>query len=244
MTRADGMVYIKNQFLKLEIELSEEQCEQFYTYYEMLIEKNKVMNLTAIIEFDEVVQKHFLDSALLSSSYIRQDGSNQKLIDVGTGAGFPGMPLKILYPDLQVTLLDSLNKRIQFLEEVITALKLKKINTVHYRAEDGARDPRLREQYDFAVSRAVANMATLSEYCIPYVKRSGFFIAYKSENIENELEQAKKAIFLLGGKEIEVKMASLPDSSIKRSIVFIKKNEKTAKKYPRKAGTPAKQPLL
>ena len=235
--------YIKKEFNKIEIKLNDEQAEQFYKYYQLLVEKNKVMNLTAITEFKEVVQKHFVDSCYKSSIYIKEN-TQKTLIDVGTGAGFPGLPLKIVYPELQVTLLDSLNKRINFLNEVIDELKLKNVETVHYRAEDGARDITLREQFDFAVSRAVANLSTLSEYCLPYVKVDGYFIAYKSGTIEEEANQAKKAIALLGGTQENVLTGMLPDSDISRSIVMIKKKNHTSKKYPRKAGTPSKQPLM
>ncbi len=243
MNKELALEYIKNQFIKIDITISDKQAEQFYQYFEMLVEKNKVMNLTAITEFEEVVMKHFIDSCLFSSKYIDGDGSGKSLIDVGTGAGFPGLPLKILYPGLKVTLLDSLNKRINFLQEVIEALGLTGIDTVHYRAEDGARDVKLREQFDFAVSRAVANLAALSEYCVPFVRQGGSFIAFKSGGADEELAKAKRAIFLLGGKEEKCLNGTLPETDIARSLIFIYKKDGTSKKYPRKAGMPTKQPL-
>ena len=166
-----------------------------------------------------------------------------EIIDVGTGAGFPGIPLKIAFPNLQVTLFDSLNKRIKFLQEVIDALNLNEISAVHGRAEEGARDKAMREKYDFVVSRAVANMAVLSEYCIPFVKAGGYFIPYKTGTVEEEITQGKKAIQILGGKIEKVEKLMLPDSDISRSFVFIRKEKQTPKAYPRKAGTASKQPL-
>ncbi len=223
----------------LEIALSETQMQQFLTYYEMLVEKNKVMNLTAITEFDEVVEKHFLDSlSLVKAIDLRRQ---LRILDLGTGAGFPGIPLKIAFPELEIVLADSLNKRILFLDEVIAELGLKKITTVHARAEELARKKEYREQFNLVVSRAVANLCTLSEYCIPFVKIGGNFVSYKSGEIEEELEQAKRAIFLLGGKTEDVIKFDLYDQ--KRSFVKIKKEKGTPKVYPRKAGTPTKTPL-
>lgn len=231
----------KSGLNKLEIELSESQVQQFLTYYEMLIEKNKVMNLTAITEFEDVVEKHFLDSL----SLIQQMDLNQglKVLDLGTGAGFPGIPLKIAFPELELVLMDSLNKRINFLNEVIDALKLEKIIAVHGRAEEMARKPEYREQFDLCVSRAVANLASLSEYCLPFVAVGGHFISYKSGEIEEEVNQSKKAIFLLGGKIENVKKFRLVETEAERSFVRIEKVKKTPKTYPRKAGTPSKNPI-
>lgn len=243
MNREQAIEYIKKEFIKIDKIITDKQAEQFYTYFDLLVEKNKVMNLTAITEFEEVVLKHFIDSCLFSSQYIDGDGTGKSLIDVGTGAGFPGLPLKILYPGLKVTLLDSLNKRINFLQEVIDALGLTGIETVHYRAEDGARDIKLREQFDFAVSRAVANLSVLTEYCVPYVRQGGYFVAFKSGTAEEELANAKRAIFLLGGKEEKCINGNLPETDIARSLIFIYKKDGTSKKYPRKAGMPTKQPL-
>ena len=226
---------------KWEIPFSSEQQEQFVTYYKMLVEKNKVMNLTAITEFDEVLDKHFLDSIALAQ-YVDLTKSIS-LIDLGTGAGFPGMPLKIMFPNLKVTLADSLNKRIVFLDEVIGELGLTDIQTVHARAEDLAHNSDYREQYDYCVSRAVANLSSLSEYCLPFVRIGGTFISYKSGEIEEELAAAKKAIFLLGGQFDQVIPFQLEGTDLGRSFVLINKVKKTAKTYPRKSGMPTKKPL-
>lgn len=223
----------------LNISLSERQMEQFITYYEFLVETNKVMNLTAITEFDEVIEKHFLDS--LSLYQIYDLSKESKILDLGTGAGFPGIPLKIAFPEIQLVLADSLNKRIKFLKEVIEKLGLEKIEAVHARAEELARNKQYREQFDLCVSRAVANLSSLSEYCIPFVRVNGKFISYKSGEIEEEVNQAKKAISILGGKITDVYKFDLYEQ--KRSFVVIEKKKKTPGTYPRKAGTPTKQPL-
>ena len=224
-----------------QITFSEKQQEQLIVYYEMLVEKNKVMNLTAITEFEDVLEKHFLDSIAVGRHVdLSKDLS---VIDLGTGAGFPGMPLKILFPNLKITLADSLNKRILFLEEVIDALGLEGVSTVHGRAEDLAANRAYREQYDLCVSRAVANLSTLSEYCLPFVKLGGTFISYKSGAIEEELSAAKKAVFLLGGQIKEVIPFQLDGTDISRSFVMIGKEKNTPKAYPRKSGTPSKKPL-
>lgn len=228
-----------NGLEQLGITLSEMQMNQFLQYYKMLVEKNKVMNLTAITEFDEVIEKHFLDS-LQIAKYVNFN-KNTKLIDIGTGAGFPGIPLKIAFPELEAVLLDSLNKRILFLQEVVEELKLEKIELLHGRAEDYGKNPEYREKFDYCVSRAVANLSSLSEYCLPFVKTGGDFIPYKSGNIEDELEQARKAVFLLGGKICNVERFQLVDAG--RSLVFVRKEKNTPKKYPRKAGLPTKEPL-
>lgn len=238
--------YNVDSFIKglnqLKIELSDYQIQQFIDYYDLLIEWNQVMNLTAITEYEEVIEKHFLDSlALVRVHDLRK---KQSVIDVGTGAGFPGIPLKIAFPQLEVVLLDSLNKRIKFLDEIIGKLKLENIKAVHARAEDAARHEDYREGFDLCVSRAVANLSTLSEYDIPFVKQGGYFISYKSGKIEEEVLNAKKAVKLLGGNIKEVVKFSLPDSELERSFVVIEKREKTAKKYPRKAGLPSREPLI
>lgn len=233
--------YLKNSFLKLKIELDENKIQQFIRYYEILIKKSEVMNLTAIKEFEDVVLKHFVDSVLISQVVNMNQFTN--LIDVGTGAGFPGIPLKIIYPELRVTLLDSLNKRINFLDEVIKECKLFHVKTIHGRAEDFGRDLKYRESYDLCVSRAVANLSVLSELCIPFVRKGGYFISYKSDNSEQEIEASKSAIFLTGGKVEKVDEIILPDTDIKRKFIFIYKKDFTSKKYPRKAGTPSKKPL-
>lgn len=226
---------------QLGIMLSEEQKIQFVRYYEMLVEKNKVMNLTNITEFDEVLVKHFLDS--LAAVKAVDFTKYKTMIDLGTGAGFPGIPLKIAFPHLQVCLLDSLKKRVLFLEETTSELGLKDITAVHGRAEECAKNKKHRESYDLCVSRAVANLAVLAEYCLPYVKQGGCFISYKSGKIEEELEQSKRAIEILGGEIQDTIKFNLPDSDIERSFVVIKKIKSTPSKYPRKAGTPSKEPL-
>ena len=223
------------------IKLSDHQLEQFETYYEMLVEKNKVMNLTAITEKNEVIDKHFADSLALIKSGVSLTG--QKILDIGTGAGFPGIPLKIAFPELEIVLLDSLNKRIKFLNEVIEALGLEKITAIHGRAEDFAKQKEYREQFDYVVSRAVANLTVLSEYCLPYVKTGGTFISYKSGTVQEEAEAAEKAINILGGQVKDITYFKLPDSEIDRSLVIINKKKSTPGKYPRKAGTPLKEPL-
>lgn len=223
------------------ISLNKEQEEQFLKYYEILIEWNKVMNLTAITDYDEVMLKHFVDSISLSNTF--NLSSVNCMIDIGTGAGFPGIPLKIIYPHLKVVLLDSLNKRIRFLNEVVDNLGLKDISAVHGRAENFAKQKDYRENFDLCVSRAVANLSSLSEYCLPYVRTGGMFVSYKAGNVEEEAEQAKKAIFLLGGEKKEIVKFRLPESEIERSLVMIKKVKNTPAKYPRKAGLPAKEPL-
>lgn len=230
---------------QLSITLSGEQKQQFLTYYEYLVEKNKVMNLTAITEYEEVITKHFLDSLAVvkTSCFKPEELAGKRLIDIGTGAGFPGIPLKIAFPKLEILLLDSLNKRINFLNEVTKMLGLTKINTVHGRAEDYAKQKEYRESFDFCVSRAVANLSTLSEYCIPFVKQGGCFISYKSGSVDQELIQAEKAVKILGGQREEVVRFSLADTDMDRSFVVIRKAKPTPKKYPRKAGLPSKEPL-
>lgn len=240
------MGYDTTQFEKdltaMGVSLTEEQINQFIKYYELLVEWNGFMNLTAITEYDEVMKKHFVDSLSLIKIY--DVSKNASVIDVGTGAGFPGLALKIAYPNLQITLLDSLNKRINFLNEVITQLGLTGVETVHGRAEDFAKPGKLRGQFDLCVSRAVANMSTLSEYCLPFVKVGGEFISYKSEKINEEMAGAKNAIALLGGKPDRSEEFMLPDSDIYRNLVVIKKVKDTPKKFPRKAGLPSKEPLV
>lgn len=234
----------ENDLNEINISISEQQLKQFQTYYDLLLEWNSFMNLTAITELDEVIRKHFLDSASLIHAVPDLSEKKYSFIDVGTGAGFPGIPLKILFPDLSITLLDSLNKRVKFLNHVIENLELTKIEAIHGRAEDIAQNPSYREQYDFCVSRAVANLTTLSEYCLPFVKKKGFFISYKSEKITEEYEQAKNAIKILGGTFKNQIEFYLPDSDIYRNLFMIEKTQTTPKKYPRKSGLPSKEPLF
>lgn len=228
---------------KYNLEVNENQCEQFRKYYELLVDWNNRINLTSITEKNEVMIKHFLDSIIVSKFV---DFNNKTLIDVGTGAGFPGLPLKIFNPGLNVVLLDSLNKRINFLNEVIIELNLSNIETIHYRAEDGAHDKIYREKFDFCTSRAVANLSTLSEYCLPFVKIGGSFISFKSDNCEEEINNAKFAISTLGGKIKKIESFSIDNvdgDSMGRSLIFISKEKNSGSKYPRKAGVPSKSPL-
>lgn len=237
----DRQNYIKEAFEKIQIDLSEKQVQQFERYYEMLVQKNEVMNLTAITEFEDVVRKHFVDSLMIRN--LMEPGAGDCWLDLGTGAGFPGIPLKIVYPELKLMLLDSLNKRVKFLQEVIEELGLKEITAVHGRAEELARKTEYREQFDCCVSRAVANLASLSEYCLPFVKKGGCFVPYKSEKIQEEIKGAEKAVRILGGELEEQKEFLLPDSDIYRCLLCIRKVKETPKKYPRKAGTPTKEPI-
>lgn len=237
----DMKVFI-NGLKELELELSEDQIQQFYDYYELLVEWNKVMNLTAITEFEDVLKKHFVDSLSLVK-VIKLEGQ-LKVIDLGTGAGFPGIPLKIAFPELEIVLLDSLNKRIKFLNEVIEKLGLKNISAYHGRAEDFGVNKLYRGSFDLCVSRAVANLSTLSEYCMPFVKIGGSFISYKSGKIEEELESSVKAIKLFGGKLNQVSSFTLPESDIDRTLVVIDKVKETPNAYPRTAGKPAKEPIM
>ena len=230
-----------DDFKSYGIDLSEKQVEQFQDYYELLVLWNEKMKLTAITDFDDVCKLHFTD-CISSCKFYDFTNDNLKIIDIGTGAGFPGIVLKIVFPKLNITLLDSLQKRIGFLNEVIDELGLFGIEAVHGRAEEGGRDKSMRETYDIAVSRAVANMAVLSEYCLPFVKTGGYFIPYKAYEIEDELNEGKKAVSILGGKLERVEKLDIEGNG--RSIIFIKKEKLTPKAYPRKAGTAKKQPLI
>ncbi len=226
---------------ELGVELSQTQLAQFEKYYELLVEWNKVMNLTAITEREEVVVKHFADSLLLAK--YRDLTKSLKVIDVGTGAGFPGVPLKIAFPNLQVTLLDSLNKRVKFLDQVIDALGLENICAIHARAEDAGRDAAHREQYDLAVSRAVANMSSLAEFCMPFVKTEGYFIPYKAAGVKEEMPAGKKAVRMLSGQVENIFTTTLPTTEVERTFVCVKKVAPLDEKYPRKAGLATKKPL-
>lgn len=236
-----GEELLVNGIKELGIEISNGQIDQFMKYYEMLIETNKVMNLTSIVDLDEVIIKHFIDSLLVAKTV--NINEFQTMIDVGTGAGFPGIPLKIMFPNLKVTLLDSLNKRLVFLNDVIKKLELKDISTIHGRAEDFGKNLNYREKFDLCVSRAVANLSTLSEYCIPFILEGGSFISYKSEFSEEEKSTAEKAIEVLGGKIGKSEIIKLPFTEINRSFIIINKIKKTPNKYPRKAGIPSKKPI-
>ena len=226
----------------LQIVLNKEQLCQFMSYYELLVEWNQVMNLTAITDFEEVCKKHFTDSLSLVKAY--KINASISVIDVGTGAGFPGIPLKIAFPDIEIILLDSLHKSVDFLKTVIDNLGLKKIEALHGRAEDYAKEKNFREQFDLCVSRAVSNLSTLSEYCIPYVKIGGYFISYKSEKLSEEKKDAEYAISVLGG-EIEDQISfQIPNSDINRNLLIVRKKKETPANYPRKAGLPLKKPII
>lgn len=226
---------------ELGIQLTDVQKEQFDRYYELLIEWNKVMNLTGITDYDEVNLKHFTDS--LTIVRINEMNDVSTLIDIGTGAGFPGLPIKIAFPHIKVVLLDSLNKRIKFLDKVIEELNLDNVVTLHGRAEDYAKKVEYREQFDVCVSRAVANLSTLSEYCMPFIKKGGCFVSYKSAESDEEISKSENAINLLGGKMDKIEKFILPGSDMGRALVKINKVKNTPKKYPRKSGVPGKEPL-
>lgn len=226
------------------VSLSVDQVSQYIKYYEMLVDWNSRMNLTAITELEDVLKKHFVDSVSLVRAYPELlSSSTKRLIDVGTGAGFPGIPLKIAFPELEVTLLDSLEKRVGFLNEVIRALGLTKISAYHGRAEDYGRDVKFRDSYDLCVSRAVANLSVLAEFCLPFVKKGGTFYSYKAETAEVEAKAAANALGQLKGKVRKVSSFTLPGSEIGRTILAIEKTDGTPDRFPRKAGTPAKKPL-
>ncbi len=230
-----------NSFKELNLELTEKQVEQFAKYSDMLVETNKVMNLTSITDETEIVLKHFADSVSLLKEYnIPEDAT---IIDVGCGAGFPSMPLKFVMPNNHFTLVDSLNKRINFLESVVGELGVEKIELVHSRAEDLGQDLNYRESFDFGVARAVASLNVLCEYLLPFVKVGGKLIALKGRNYENEIEESKKAIEVLGGKISDVKSVNIPNTDITHYIVFIDKICKTPNNYPRKAGKATKSPI-
>ncbi len=233
----------EKDLLFFNIKLDDEKKNRLASFYDLLKEWNSYMNLTAITEWDDVLKKHFLDSLSIVRAVKEIRSSKWNVIDVGTGAGFPGIPLKIVFPELRLTLLDSLQKRILFLNTVIDKLDLKDVRTVHGRAEDLARNSQMRECYDVCVSRAVANLATLSELCLPFVRKEGVFVSYKTEKNGQEAENAARAIQLLGGN-LESRCAFLlPNSDLSRMLFVIRKIMKTPEKYPRKAGIPGRQPL-
>lgn len=219
--------------------LNEKQINQIYTYMNLLLEWNEKINLTAITKPEEIILKHFIDSMTIA----KEIEEEARLIDVGTGAGFPGIPLKIIREDMEVTLLDSLNKRILFLQEVINQLSLTKVEAIHSRVEEFGKNKKYRESFDYATSRAVANLSTLSEYLIPLVKVNGCCISMKGPDIKEEIQQSKKAILLLGGKIEKIHNFQLPKSDIKRNVIVIRKVKKTPPKYPRKPGMAAKEPI-
>lgn len=223
----------------LNVRFSVKQTEQFFEYMNLLIEWNEKMNLTAITDPEEIILKHFIDSITI----LKNIENNVKIVDVGTGAGFPGIPLSIMRPDLKTILVDSLNKRLIFLQEVVNKLQLKNVEIIHARAEEFGQNKKYRENFDIATSRAVANLATLSEYLIPLVKVGGKVIAMKASELQQEVEDAKKAINTLGGKIEKIEEFNLPQSDIGRTIVIIKKEKQTPNKYPRKPGTPSKEPI-
>lgn len=224
---------------KINIKFTKEQLTKFYEYMNLLLQWNEKINLTAITEPKEIILKHFIDS-LTINRYLKE---NSKLADVGTGAGFPGIPLKIVRPDLKITLVDSLNKRINFLNEVITRLNLKEISTVHSRIEDFGKNKEYREKFDFVTARAVANLSVLSEYLLPISKVGGKCICMKGSNVEEELDTGKNAIKILGGKINCIDQFELPESDISRNIIVLDKIKNTSAKFPRKAGVPSKEPL-
>ena len=230
---------ITNICSKIQINLQEEQVKKFFDYMNLIIEKNKVMNLTSITQPEEIILKHFIDS-LTVSKYIKD---NEKIIDVGTGAGFPGIPLKIEKTKTEIILLDSLNKRINFLNEVINKLNLEKIYAEHARAEDAGKNKKYRENFDIAISRAVAPLNILVEYLIPFVKVGGKCICMKGNYNEDEISEAKNAIKILGAEIVNIEKIKLPDTDYNRTIIIIGKKEKTKEIYPRKAGEPKKHPL-
>jgi len=234
---------LKKECMELSLVLTDLQVQQFYRYYELLIEWNQVMNLTTITEMNEVITKHFVDSLSIVKVFEDLEEKKWSLIDVGTGAGFPGIPLKIVFPKLRITLLDSLNKRVKYLNQVIEELGLSEIEAIHGRAEEFGSQVLYREKFNLCVSRAVANISTLSEYCLPFVSVDGLFVSYKSGKVEEELNAGKHAVFLLGGKVKEICLFPLPGNEGERSLIVIEKKEKTARRYPRKAGMPSKEPL-
>ncbi|MCR4695566.1 MAG: 16S rRNA (guanine(527)-N(7))-methyltransferase RsmG [Pseudobutyrivibrio sp.] len=232
--------YLINACNSWHLDIDDDKINKLDIFYDMLIEKNKVMNLTAITDFDEVLVKHFVDS--LSICQVMPDSINT-ICDLGTGAGFPGIVLAIFYPEISFTLIDSLNKRINFLSEVVQAIGLNNIELIHARAEEIGRNKDYRESFDLVVSRAVANISTLSEYCTPLVKVNGYFISYKSVNVKEEITAAGKTFDKLAVSIKDTFEFVLPDTDMSRSFIIIKKIKNTPKAYPRKAGTPSKEPL-
>jgi len=233
--------YIIDRLKSIDLVINEEQAQQFVQFYELMIEKNKVMNLTSITDFQEVVEKHFMDSLMVN--HVAHFIGTESVIDVGTGAGFPGIPLKIIFPELDLVLMDSVNKRLKFIDEVVEELNLQKVRTVHARAEDMANQKEYRENFDYCLSRAVANLSTLAELCLPFVKVDGKFISYKAGEIEEEVCSSALAAKVLANSKWTVQYFNIPDTQIQRSFVSCIKTKPTPKKYPRKAGLPGKEPI-
>ena len=224
----------------LNIEVSEEQANKFYEYMKLLLDWNNKINLTAITDEKEIIIKHFIDSISINK-YIK---GQKNVMDIGTGAGFPGIPLKMINPDLNFTLVDSLNKRILFLEEVCCRMQLKQVECLHARAEELAKNGKYREQYDIVVSRAVARLATLLEYMLPFIRLGGKGICMKGSHSQEEVDEAQGALEVLGGEIEKVENIILPDSDMERNIIVIRKIRETPKQYPRKAGMASKQPIM
>ncbi len=233
--------YLENLLKNSDIPYSKNSLDKFEKYKDLLIEWNKKINITSIDDEEEIYLKHFIDSVIIKKYVIIKEGA--KTIDVGTGGGFPGIPLKLVDNDMKITLLDSLNKRIKFLDEVVKDLNLKDVECIHGRAEDFGQDKNYREKYDYGFSRAVASLNVLLEYVLPFIKKDGLFIAFKGSNFNDEIQDSKNALRILGGKIIDLKEYNLPDSDISRSLIVIKKIKNTPMKYPRRPGTPNKKPL-
>lgn len=232
---------IKTECENIGLEVNEDKYNKFIQYKDLMKEWNEKVNLTAITDDREIIIKHFVDS--IKAFEFKKLNSTIKIIDIGTGAGLPGIPIKIMNDNAEVLLLDSLQKRINFLNEVIDKLKLKDIKTIHGRAEDFGINLSYREKFDVAISRAVANMSVLAELCLPFVKKNGYFVALKGPAVQQELDEAKKAISVLGGKIEEVVQVNFKDDELKHNLVIIKKIKGTPKQYPRRAGTITKKPI-
>lgn len=239
MEKGEFKLILLDNAKKIKMDLEDKQVDKLYEYMNLLLNWNEKMNLTAITEPKEIILKHFIDSITIAK-YIKE---NDKIIDIGTGAGFPGIPIKILKPNIEIVLLDSLNKRIKFLDEVIEKLNLKKIETVHSRAEDFGRNVKKRESFDIVMSRAVAKLAVLLEYMMPLARMHGKCISMKGVEIEEEIKLSKNAINVLGGKIVEIDSFYLPNSDIKRNNIIIEKIKNTPSRFPRKAGMPMKEPI-
>src|SRR6056297_845927 len=233
--------YLENLLKKIDFEYTEDAINEFEKYKDLIIEWNKKINITSIDSEEEIYLKHFIDSIIIKKYVIIKKGS--KTIDIGTGGGFPGIPLKLIDNDMRITLLDSLNKRIKFLNEVVKELNLEEVECIHARAEELGQDKNYREKYDYGFSRAVASLNVLLEYSLPFIKKNGLFIAFKGSNFKDEIQESKNALNILGGEIIDIKEYSLPETDISRSMIVVKKIKDIPKKYPRKPGTPNKKPL-